>query len=444
MISVGLPDGSTRSLPQGATGLDLAKDIGPGLAKAALAVRLDDRLEDLDYPLLDGANVAIVTERDEDDALELIRHDAAHILAMAAKELYPHIQVTIGPTVKDGFFYDFHCQEPLTPEHLDAIEKRMHEIVDRDEQITRGEWSRDEAISFYKERNEPFKIELVEAIPAHETVSYYAQGSFIDLCRGPHLVSTKKAGHAFKLMKVAGAYWRGDSNNPMLQRIYGTAFATEADLQAYLTMLEEAEKRDHRKLGKALDLFHMQEEATGSIFWHPNGWTLYREIENYVRRRLAAENYQEVKTPQMIDRSLWEASGHWEKFGENMFTANTQDDKTLALKPMNCPGHVQIYRQGVTSYRDLPLRMAEFGSCHRNEPSGALHGIMRVRAFTQDDAHIFCTGDQIYDVCNETALLIERVYKRFGFEKIKYNISTKPEKSIGTKENWDNAENQLK
>ena len=304
-------------------------------------------------------------------------------------------RLQLGRQLKTDFIMIFIVNTPFSTDDLDAIEARMHEIVDRDEEITRGVWSRDEALAFYQEKNEPFKIELVESIPSDEQVSYYTQGNFVDLCRGPHLTSTAKAGHAFKLMKVAGAYWRGDSNKPMLQRIYGTAWLTEKELNAYLVMLEEAEKRDHRKLGKQLDFFHLQEEAAGSVFWHPKGWVLYREIENYMRRRLEACDYGEVKTPQLVDRSLWEASGHWDKFGENMFTAETNEDRTLALKPMNCPGHVQIYRQGIKSYRDLPLRMAEFGSCHRNEPSGALHGIMRVRAFTQDDAHIFCTEEQI-------------------------------------------------
>ena len=442
MPKIALPDGSERHYDAPVTAAQIAADIGPGLAKAALAAVVNGENWDIGRAINEDSELRLITAKD-DACLELIRHDCAHILAEAVLELYPETQVTIGPAIETGFYYDFYREHPFSTDDLDAIEKRMHEIVDRDEQITRGEWSRDEAISFYKERNEPFKIELVEAIPAHETVSYYAQGSFIDLCRGPHLVSTKKAGHAFKLMKVAGAYWRGDSNNPMLQRIYGTAFATEAGLQAYLTMLEEAEKRDHRKLGKALDLFHMQEEATGSIFWHPNGWTLYREIENYVRRRLAAENYQEVKTPQMIDRSLWEASGHWEKFGENMFTANTQDDKTLALKPMNCPGHVQIYRQGVKSYRDLPLRMAEFGSCHRNEPSGALHGIMRVRAFTQDDAHIFCTEEQINSESVAFCNLLKDIYKDFGFTDIRVKFSDRPEVRAGDDATWDKAEQAL-
>ena len=442
MPKIELPDGSKRHYDAPVTAAQIAADIGPGLAKAALAAVVNGESWDIGRAIKEDCDIRLITAKD-DICLEIIRHDCAHILAEAVLELYPETQVTIGPAIENGFYYDFYRERPFGTEDLHSIEKRMHEIVDRDEQITRGEWSRDEAVSFYKKRNEPFKIEIVEAIPAHETLSYYVQGSFIDLCRGPHLASTKKAGHAFKLMKVAGAYWRGDSTNPMLQRIYGTAFATETDLQAYLTMLEEAEKRDHRKLGKALDLFHMQEEATGSIFWHPNGWTLYREIENYVRRRLTAENYQEVKTPQMIDKSLWEASGHWEKFGENMFTANTQDDKTLALKPMNCPGHVQIYRQGVKSYRDLPLRMAEFGSCHRNEPSGALHGIMRVRAFTQDDAHIFCTEEQINSESVAFCNLLKEIYKDFGFTDIRVKFSDRPKVRAGDDATWDKAEQAL-
>ena len=442
MPKIALPDGSERHYDAPVTAAKIAADIGPGLAKAAVAAVVNGENWDIGRAIEMDSDIRLITIKD-DACLELIRHDCAHILAEAVLELYPETQVTIGPAIETGFYYDFYRERPFSADDLVFIEKRMHEIVDRDEQIIRGEWSRDEAISFYKERNEPFKIELVEAIPAHETVSYYEQGEFIDLCRGPHMLSTKKAGHAFKLMKVAGAYWRGNSNNPMLQRIYGAAFATEADLQSYLKMLEEAEKRDHRKLGKALDLFHMQEEATGSVFWHPNGWTLYREIENYVRRRLSVQNYQEVKTPQMIDRSLWEASGHWEKFGENIFTANTQDEKTLALKPMNCPGHVQIYKQGIKSYRDLPLRMAEFGSCHRNEPSGALHGIMRVRAFTQDDAHIFCTEEQINSESIAFCKLLKEIYKDFGFTDIRVKFSDRPEVRLGDDSTWDKAEQAL-
>ena len=442
MLKIALPDGSERHYNAPVTAAQIAADIGSGLAKAAIAAVVNGENWDINRVINVDSEICLITFKD-DYSLELIRHDCAHILAEAVLELFPETQVTIGPAIETGFYYDFYRKSPFSTDDLATIEQRMHEIVDRDEEITRGEWSREEAIQFYKERNEPFKIELVDAIPEKETVSYYQQGNFIDLCRGPHMVSTKKVGHAFKLMKVAGAYWRGDSNNPMLQRIYGTAFASQADLEAYLNMLEEAEKRDHRKLGKALNLFHMQEEATGSIFWHPNGWTLYREIENYIRRRLATENYKEVKTPQMIDRSLWEASGHWEKFGENMFTANTQEDKTLALKPMNCPGHVQIYRQGVKSYRDLPLRMSEFGSCHRNEPSGALHGIMRVRAFTQDDAHIFCTEEQINSESVAFCNLLKDIYKDFGFSNIRVKFSDRPEVRAGDDATWDKAEQAL-
>jgi threonyl-tRNA synthetase len=364
-------------------------------------------------------------------------------LAEAVLELYPETQVTIGPSIENGFYYDFYRETPFSEQDLAAIETRMHEIVDRDEAITREVWTRDEAIAFYKKNNEPFKVELVDAIPADETVTFYRQGNFIDLCRGPHAPSTKKIGHAFKLMTVAGAYWRGDSKNPMLQRIYGTAFFTDKDLSAYLTMLEEAEKRDHRKLGKALELFHIQEEATGSVFWHPKGWTMYRVIESYMRRRLDKAQYKEVKTPQLIDRSLWEKSGHWDKFRENMFTAESEGDRILALKPMNCPGHVQIYRQGITSYRDLPLRMAEFGSCHRNEPSGALHGIMRVRAFTQDDAHIFCTEDQIDSEGRAFCDLLLDIYRDFGFDEVRVKFSDRPPVRAGDDATWDRAESAL-
>ena len=442
MPAISLPDGSVREFESAVTPYEVAASIGAGLAKAAMAAIVDGQDWDLTRPIETDAAIQLITNRDE-KALEIIRHDCAHIMAEAVLELYPETQVTIGPAIENGFYYDFHRQTPFSTDDLEAIEQRMHEIVDRDEEITRGVWSRDEAVEFYKSRNEPFKIELVEAIPADESVSYYQQGEFIDLCRGPHLPSTKRAGHAFKLMKVAGAYWRGDSNNPMLQRIYGTAWANEKDLAAYLHMLEEAEKRDHRKLGRALDLFHMQEEATGSVFWHPKGWVLYRAIESYMRRRLDAAGYSEVKTPQLIDRSLWEASGHWDKFGENMFTAHSEDDRTLALKPMNCPGHVQIYRQGVKSYRDLPLRMAEFGSCHRNEPSGALHGIMRVRAFTQDDAHIFCTEDQITSESVAFCSLLQEIYEDFGFSEIRVKFSDRPEVRAGEDAVWDKAEAAL-
>ena len=444
MPTISLPDGSERQYDAAVTPAQIASDIGPGLAKAAMAAVVNGADWDLTRPIEDDSEVQLITAKNTDTALELVRHDCAHIMAEAVLELYPDTQVTIGPAIENGFYYDFHREQPFTTDDLAAIEAQMHDIVDRDEPIERAVWTRDEAVAFYREKNEPFKIELVEAIPEGETVSYYTQGGFIDLCRGPHLPSTGRAGHAFKLMKVAGAYWRGDSNRPMLQRIYGTAWLTEKDLTQYLTMLEEAEKRDHRKLGRQLDFFHLQEEAAGSVFWHAKGWTLYREIEMYMRRRLDEAGYGEVKTPQLVDRSLWEASGHWDKFGENMFTAETTEDRTLALKPMNCPGHVQIYRQGVKSYRDLPLRMAEFGSCHRNEPSGALHGIMRVRAFTQDDAHIFCTEDQINSESVAFCNLLQDIYADFGFEDIRVKFSDRPEVRAGDDATWDKAEAALR
>jgi len=442
MPNITLPDGSVRSYDGPVTAATIASDIGPGLSKAALIAVVDGDQWDLSRPIETDAAVALVTAKD-DAALALLRHDCAHVMAEAVLELFPETQVTIGPAIENGFYYDFHRDTAFSEDDLAAIEKRMHEIVDRDEAIVRSVWSRDDAVAFYQKNNEPFKVELVEAIPADETVTFYQQGNFIDLCRGPHAPSTGKIGHAFKLMKVAGAYWRGDSNRPMLKRIYGTAWTSEKDLTAYLTMLEEAEKRDHRKLGKQLGLFHLQEEAAGSVFWHAKGWVLYREIEAYVRRRLDAAGYSEVKTPQLVDRSLWEASGHWEKFGENMFTAQSEDERTLALKPMNCPCHVQIFRQGIKSYRDLPLRMAEFGSCHRNEPSGALHGIMRVRAFTQDDAHIFCTEDQITEESVKFCALLQSIYADFGFDDVRVKFSDRPEVRAGDDATWDRAEAAL-
>ena len=443
MPTITLPDGATRAYDAPLSAYDVAADIGAGLAKAVLAARVDGALVDLSHIIDADAELALITTKDA-DALPLIRHDCAHVLAEAVLELYPESQVTIGPAIDNGFYYDFYRETPFSDQDLAAIEKRMHDIIDRDEAISREVWTRDEAVDFYRKNNEPFKVELVEAIPENESVSFYRQGDFIDLCRGPHAPSTKKIGHAFKLMHVAGAYWRGDSNRPMLQRIYGTAFFNDKDLQAYLTMLEEAEKRDHRKLGKALELFHIQEEATGSVFWHHKGWTLYRAIEEYMRRRLDAAGYREVKTPQLIDRTLWEKSGHWDKFREHMFIAESEAERILALKPMNCPGHVQIYRQGITSYRDLPLRMAEFGSCHRNEPSGALHGIMRVRAFTQDDAHIFCTEDQIDSEGRAFCALLLDIYKDFGFEDVRVKFSDRPKVRAGDDATWDKAEAALK
>ena len=442
MSNITLPDGSQRSYDQPVTPATIAADIGPGLAKAALLAVVDDVEWDLTRPIENDARLSLVTAKDE-QALALLRHDCAHVMAEAVLELFPETQVTIGPAIENGFYYDFHRETAFSEDDIATIEKRMHDIVERDEPIIRNVWTRDDAVAFYKNNNEPFKVELVEAIPADQTVTFYQQGDFIDLCRGPHLPSTGKLGHAFKLMKVAGAYWRGDSTRPMLQRIYGTAWVTEKDLAAYLHMLEEAEKRDHRKLGRQLDLFHLQEEAAGSVFWHAKGWVLYREIEAYVRRRLDAAGYSEVKTPQLVDRSLWEASGHWEKFGENMFTAQSEDERTLALKPMNCPCHVQIFRQGIKSYRDLPLRMAEFGSCHRNEPSGALHGIMRVRAFTQDDAHIFCTEDQITAESVKFCSLLQSIYADFGFHEVRVKFSDRPEVRAGDDATWDRAEAAL-
>ncbi|CAA7618858.1 threonine--tRNA ligase [Magnetospirillum sp. UT-4] len=444
MVAITLPDGSVRSYPGPVTGLDVARDIGPGLAKAALAIRVDGAMKDLATTLDRDTNLAIVTAKDGADALELLRHDAAHIMAEAVKELYPETQVTIGPAIENGFYYDFARPVPFTPEDLEKIEARMKEIVDRDEAITREEWDRDEAVRFFDSLGEKYKAEIIASIPAGQPIGLYRQGQFIDLCRGPHLPSTAKLGKAFKLMKLAGAYWRGDSRNEMLQRIYGTAWFDKKDLEAYLHMLEEAEKRDHRRLGREMNLFHQQEEAVGSVFWHPKGWTLYRAVESYMRKRLDANGYVEVKTPQLVDYSLWEASGHADKFSESMFTVRTQDERHLAVKPMNCPCHVQIYRQGIKSYRDLPLRMAEFGSCHRYEPSGALHGIMRVRAFTQDDAHIFCTEDQITAETIAFCELLKTVYTDFGFTEVRVKFSDRPEKRAGSDEVWDKAEGALK
>ena len=443
MPNITLPDDSIRSFDGSVDGFELASAIGPGLAKSAMMMIVDGNERDLSFRIEQDCNVVIITRKDA-VALDLIRHDCAHVMAEAVTELYPETQVTIGPAIENGFYYDFYREKPFTEGDLETIETKMHEIIDRGDPFEREVWARDEAISHYEKIKEPFKVELIEGIPDGEPISFYRQGNFLDLCRGPHAPSTRHVGHAFKLMSVAGAYWRGDSSNPMLQRIYGTAWPDEKKLKAHLNMLEEAEKRDHRRLGRELDLFHMQEEAVGSIFWHPRGWSLYREIEAHVRRRLEDGNYKEVKTPQLIDRSLWEASGHWDKFRENMFTADSEDDRTLALKPMNCPGHVQIYKQGLKSYRDLPIRMAEFGSCHRNEPSGALHGIMRVRAFTQDDAHIFCSEDQITSESIIFCDLLRKIYKDFGFEDVRVKFSDRPGVRAGDDETWDRAEEALK
>lgn len=447
-IAITLPDGSVRTYGAGVTGADIAASIGPGLAKAALAVKIDGQLSDLDLPINDNARVAIVTRKDE-DALELIRHDAAHILAMAVQELYPGTQVTIGPVIEDGFYYDFARAEPFHPDDLPKIEAKMKEIVARDEATRRTVWNRDEAVKHFEGLGEHYKAELIAAIPKDQEIRVYYHGNWHDLCRGPHLMSTGKIGGAFKLMKIAGAYWRGDAKNAQLQRIYGTAWRDEKELNAYLTRLEEAEKRDHRRLGREMDLFHVQEEATGQVFWHPKGWTLYRTLEGYIRRQLERSGYVEVKSPQLLDRRLWEASGHWEKYRENMFIAEVdegehREKRMLAVKPMNCPGHVQIYNQGLKSYRDLPLRMAEFGACHRYEPSGALHGIMRVRAFVQDDAHIFCTHEQITPETEAFCALLLEVYRDLGFEDVRVKLATRPEKRIGSDEVWDKAEGALR
>jgi len=443
MPTITLPDGSQRQFAAPVSGADLAAAIGSGLAKAALAVKVDGKVKDLATLLDHDAKVEIVT-RTHPDALDLLRHDAAHVMAEAVQELYPGTQITFGPATENGFYYDFHRQEPFTPEDFTKIEKRMAEIVDRNEPITREIWSRDQAVDYFKSIGETFKSEWIKEIPADEEISIYRQGKWLDLCTGPHLPSTAKLGKAFKVMKLSGAYWRGDANNPQLQRIYGTVWADDKQLKDYLTQLEEAEKRDHRRLGREMDLFHQQEEAAGAVFWHPKGWTFYRTLENYIRRRLDHDGYVEVKTPQIMDRSLWERSGHWEKFRENMFIVQDDENHVLAVKPMNCPGHVQIFRQGLKSYRDLPLRMAEFGSCHRNEPSGALHGIMRVRAFTQDDAHIFCTEDQIVTETKAFCDLLRSVYRDFGFEDVRVKFSDRPEKRAGADETWDKAEAALK
>ena len=441
MVKLSLPDDSVREYDTPVTGANVAADIGPGLAKAALAVRIDGEMEDLSRLIEADCNFSIVTAKD-DGALDLLRHDAAHVMAQAVQELFPGTQVTIGPSIENGYYYDFARDEPFSTDDFEAIENKMAEIVDQDLEFFREVWDRDEAIEFFKAKGEAYKAELIEAIPASDDVSIYRQGDWVDLCRGPHLPSTGKLGKHFKLMKLAGAYWRGNSDNEMLQRIYGTAWADKKQLKAYLNMLEEAEKRDHRRLGREMELFHIQEEAIGSAFWHPKGWQLYRTVQNYIRNRLEKAGYVEVNTPQLVNRSLWEDSGHWEKFRGDMFISEAED-KILAIKPMNCPCHVQIFRHGTKSYRDLPLRMAEFGSCHRNEPSGALHGLMRVRAFTQDDAHIFCTEDQITEETKIFCDLLMSVYKDFGFEDVVVKFSDRPEVRVGDDATWDKAEKAL-
>ena len=440
-IKITFPDGASREFPFGISGEEIAKSISISLAKVALAIKVNGELRDLSRAIENDAKIEIVTPKSGADALEVIRHDAAHIMAEAVKELFPETQVTIGPAIENGFYYDFARKTPFALEDLEKIEKKMQEIVKRDEKLVREVWKRDDAVKFFNSIGEKYKAEIIASIPSNEDISLYRQGQFIDLCRGPHAPSTSHIKH-FKLMKLAGAYWRGDSKNEMLQRIYGTAWESKEALENYLKMLEEAAKRDHRKIGRDMDLFHIQEEAVGSVFWHPKGWFIYREIENYIRQKLEKNGYVEVKTPQLVDKILWEKSGHWEKFRENMFVAESED-RMLAIKPMNCPCHVQIFNQELKSYRQLPLRMAEFGSCHRNESSGSLHGIMRVRAFTQDDAHIFCEESQINEETVKFCNLLKEVYRDFGFLDVKVKFSTRPEKRAGSEETWDRAEAAL-
>jgi threonyl-tRNA synthetase len=444
MVTLTFPDGARREFPQGTTGLDIAKGISPSLAKRTVAMALDGALTDLNDPIEHDAKIEFVN-REDPRALELIRHDAAHVLAEAVQALWPGTQVTIGPVIENGFYYDFYRNQPFTPEDLPVIEKKMKEIIARDKPFTKEVWSREKTKETFRGMGEQFKVELVDAIPEDQQIKIYKQGDWFDLCRGPHMTSTGKIGNAFKLMKVAGAYWRGDSNNPMLTRLYGTAFAKQEELDLYLKQMEEAEKRDHRKLGREMDLFHFQEEGPGTVFWHANGWTMFQEIVAYMRRRLKGD-YQEVNAPQMLDKSLWETSGHWGWFRENMFSAtsageHTDDERVFAIKPMNCPGHIQIFKHGLRSYRELPLRLAEFGIVHRYEPSGALHGLLRVRAFTQDDAHVFCTEEQMAEECLKINELILTTYQDFGFTgDLTVKLSTRPEQRVGSDEAWDHAE----
>ena len=441
MPNITLPDGSVRHFDAPVTVAQVAASIGTGLAKAALAGRVDGALVDTSYVIENDAQLAIITDKDA-DGLEVIRHSTAHLLAYAVKSLYPDAQVTIGPVIENGFYYDFAYKRPFTPEDLVAIEAKMHELAKKDEVVSREVWDRDDAVRFFKDQGENYKAEIIGSIPAGEKISLYREGDFIDLCRGPHVPSTGKL-KVFKLMKVAGAYWRGDSNNEMLQRIYGTAWAKKEDQAAYLHMLEEAEKRDHRKLGKQLDLFHMQEEAPGLVFWHPKGWSIWQEVEQYMRKVYRDNGYQEVKAPQILDSTLWEKTGHWGHYKENMFTTESEN-RSYALKPMNCPGHIQIYNHGLHSYKDLPLRYGEFGQCHRNETSGSLHGIMRVRGFTQDDGHIFCTPDQIQSEVAAFNALTRKVYTDFGFTNVSLKLALRPDNRIGSDETWDKAENAMR
>ncbi|MDB9792614.1 threonine--tRNA ligase [Candidatus Pelagibacter sp.] len=442
MPIITLPDGNNLSFPDKVTGLDVAEKISKSLAKQAMVISIDGDLKDLDFLIEKDCSIKIFTSKNP-EGLETIRHDTAHILAMAVQELFPGTQVTIGPVIENGFYYDFARKEPFTEDDLEQIENKMKEIVDRNEITKREVWERNKAISHFKEKGETYKAELIEAIPENEDVSIYFHGDWHDLCRGPHLSSTGKIGKFFKLTKVSGAYWRGDSNNEMLQRIYGTSWATQKDLDEYLKRIEEAEKRDHRKLGKEMDLFHFREESPGSVFWHERGWALFQKLINYMRGRQDAAGYKEVNTPEILDRQLWEKSGHWEKYGENMYTSETPDEKVFAIKPMNCPGHIQVFNQGLKSYRDLPLRITEFGKVHRYEPSGALHGLLRVRAFTQDDAHIFCSEDQITSECLEVTNLILDIYKDLGFENVILKYADRPVVRVGEDEVWDKAEASL-
>ena len=442
MVSIKLPDGSKKSFSSSIQGNELAKNISSSLSKSAIAISIDGELKDLNYEINKDCNVQIIT-KDSDLGIEILRHDTAHVMAEAVKTLYSEVQVTIGPSIENGFYYDFSKKEPFTPEDLKKIEKKMLEIINKNECFEREIWDRKKAIDYFKKQGELYKVEIIKDIPSKEEISVYKQGKFLDLCRGPHSQSTGKIGKFFKLVKLAGAYWRGNSNNEMLQRIYGTAWTTKKDLDNYLEILEEAHKRDHRKLGREMDLFHFQEESPGSIFWHNKGWDVFMRLQNYLRNKQTKAGYEEINTPDMLDRSLWEKSGHWEKFKENMFTIDTEDERVFALKPMNCPGCIQVFNQGIKSYKDLPIKMSEFGKVHRYEPSGSVHGMMRVRSFTQDDAHIFCTEDQITDVCIEVTNLILEIYKYFGFSNIKINYADRPKKKVGDDNIWDKSEKAL-
>ena len=442
-ITITFPDGNFRSVKKGINGFEIAEEISKSLAKESIAIKINSSIFDLKTRIEKDAKIQIIKKSDE-EALDIIRHDCAHVMAEAVQSLFPETQVTIGPSIENGFYYDFARKEPFTLSDLPKIEKKMHEIINIGEKFTREVWSREEAIKFFKDKGEDYKVELIEDLDPNEEITIYKQGEWLDLCRGPHMISTKQIGKGFKLMKVAGAYWRGDSNNAMLTRIYGTAWRNEKELENHLAQIEEAEKRDHRKLGKEMDLFHFQEEAPGGVFWHPKGWQLFQSLINYMRLRQDRADYVETSTPELLDKSLWETSGHWEKFSENMFTTDPKEEKVFAIKPMNCPGAVEVYKQGLKSYRDLPLRMAEFGKVHRYEPSGALHGLMRVRAFTQDDAHIFCTEDQITEESKIVCDLILSIYKDFGFNDVRIKFSDRPEKRVGDDRVWDKAEEALK